>query len=91
MTTADAHAADLGAILARTRYLLIDFDGPICSIYAGLPAPRVAAQLRKLFTGRQLPDDVQQTGDPIEVFAHVRQSPSACGPQAQSSSEPRRS
>lgn len=21
---------------ARTRYLLLDFDGPICSIYAGL-------------------------------------------------------
>jgi phosphoglycolate phosphatase len=71
MTTADAHAADLGAILARTRYLLIDFDGPICSIYAGLPAPQVAAQLRKLFTGHQLPDDIRQTGDPIEVFAYA--------------------
>jgi phosphoglycolate phosphatase len=71
MTTADAHAADLGAILARTRYLLIDFDGPICSIYAGLPAPQVAAQLRKLFTGHQLPNDIQQTGDPIEVFAYA--------------------
>jgi phosphoglycolate phosphatase len=71
MTTADAHAADLGAILARTRYVLIDFDGPICSIFAGLPAPQVAAQLRKLFTGHQLPQDIQQTGDPIEVFAYA--------------------
>jgi HAD superfamily hydrolase (TIGR01509 family) len=71
MTTADAHAADLGAILARTRHLLIDFDGPICSIYAGLPAPQVAAQLRKLFTGHQLPEAIQQTGDPIEVFAYA--------------------
>jgi phosphoglycolate phosphatase len=71
MTAADAHAADLGAILARTRYLLIDFDGPICSIYAGLPAPQVAAQLRKLFTGHQLPETIQHTGDPIEVFAYA--------------------
>jgi HAD superfamily hydrolase (TIGR01509 family) len=71
MTTADAHAADLGEILARTRHMLIDFDGPICSIFAGLPAPQVAAQLRKLFTGHQLPEEVQQTGDPIEVFAYA--------------------
>ncbi len=71
MTTADAHAADLGAILARTRYLLLDFDGPICSIFAGLPAPQVAEQLRKLFTGHQLPDDVRYTGDPLEVFAYA--------------------
>lgn len=69
--TADAHVADLGAILARTRYLLIDFDGPICSICAGLPAPQVAEQLRKLFTGHQLPEDIELTGDPIEVFAYA--------------------
>ena len=69
MTTADAHAADLGVILARTRYLLIDFDGPICSIYRRTARPQVAAQLRKLFTGDQLPEGIQQTGDPIEVFA----------------------
>ena len=55
MTTADAHAADLDAILARTRYLLIDFDGPICSIFAGLPAPQVADQLRKFFAGQPAP------------------------------------
>lgn len=71
MTSADAHAADLGAILARTRWLLLDFDGPICSIFAGLPAPQVAEQLRKLFTGHRLPEQVQQTGDPLEVFAYA--------------------
>jgi phosphoglycolate phosphatase len=71
MTSADAHAAELGAILARTRYLLLDFDGPICSIFAGLPAPKVAEQLRKLFTGRSLPEDIQHSPDPLEVFAHA--------------------
>lgn len=71
MTTADAHTPELGAIIARTRHLLIDFDGPICSVFAGLPAPQVARKLRKLFVGHQLPENVQQTGDPLEVFAYA--------------------
>ena len=49
MTSPGTDAAALGAIIARTRYLLLDFDGPICSIYAGLPAPTVADKLRQLF------------------------------------------
>jgi phosphoglycolate phosphatase len=59
----------LGAIIARTRHLLLDFDGPICSIFAGLPAPVVADRLRKV-----IPDDIQVPGaiasspDPMEVF-----------------------
>jgi phosphoglycolate phosphatase len=67
MTNPDAAA--LGAIIARTRWLLLDFDGPICSIYAGLPAPTVADKLRKLFPG-ELPDDIVNTPDPIEVFTY---------------------
>ena len=30
----------------RTRYLLLDFDGPICAIFAGRPAPRRRARAR---------------------------------------------
>jgi phosphoglycolate phosphatase len=67
MTSPGTDAAALGAIIARTRYLLLDFDGPICSIFGGLPAPTVAEKLRKLFTG-ELPDEVANTPDPIEVF-----------------------
>src|SRR3984957_21017914 len=69
MTSPGTDAASLGAIIARTRYLLLDFDGPICSIFAGLPAPTVAEKLRKLFTG-PLPDEVASTPDPIEVFCY---------------------
>jgi HAD superfamily hydrolase (TIGR01549 family) len=69
MTSPGTDAASLGAIIARTRYLLLDFDGPICSIYAGLPAPTVAAQLRKLFS-RDLPEEIASTPDPIEVFTY---------------------
>lgn len=67
MTSPGTDAASLGAIIARTRYLLLDFDGPICSIFTGLPARTVAAQLRKLLPG-ELPDEIASTPDPIEVF-----------------------
>jgi len=69
MTSPGTDAAALGAIIARTRYLLLDFDGPICSIYAGLPAPTVAEKLRQLFPD-ELPDDIADTSDPIEVFTY---------------------
>jgi len=69
MTSPGTDAAALGAIIARTRWLLLDFDGPICSIYAGLPAPTVADKLRKLFPG-ELPEEIANTADPIEVFKY---------------------
>jgi len=69
MTSPGTDAAALGAIITRTRWLLLDFDGPICSIYAGLPAPIVAEKLRQLFPD-ELPDDIANTPDPIEVFAY---------------------
>ena len=73
MTASASPRANLDAIVARTRWLLLDFDGPICSIYAGLPAQAVADQLRKLFTdqGIPLPDDVASNPDPMQVFAYA--------------------
>lgn len=70
MTSPGSDAATLGAIIARTRWLLLDFDGPICSIYAGLPAPTVAEKLRQLFPD-ELPEEVANTPDPIEVFTYA--------------------
>ena len=73
MTEAPSPGAALDAIIARNRWLLIDFDGPICSIFSGLPAPTVADQLRKLITSKSvpLPEEIEHTGDPIEVFAYA--------------------
>jgi phosphoglycolate phosphatase len=68
MTGTASDRAALAAIIIRTRYLLLDFDGPVCSIFAGLPAPTVAEELRKLFTPEQLTDTAKNTTDPIEVF-----------------------
>jgi beta-phosphoglucomutase-like phosphatase (HAD superfamily) len=71
MTQALSGGEGLDAIIARTRWLLIDFDGPICSIFAGLPAPSVADHLRKVVTDLSvsLPEEIERTLDPVEVFA----------------------
>jgi phosphoglycolate phosphatase len=65
-------AAVLDQIIRRTRCLLLDFDGPICDIFAGHPAPTVAEQLRKLITaqGIDLPADIAESADPLEVFVY---------------------
>lgn len=50
--------------------LLLDFDGPVCSIFAGLPAPRVARELVELLRaeGVDLPDDIAAEPDPLAVI-----------------------
>jgi phosphoglycolate phosphatase len=42
----------LAALLSRTRVLLLDFDGPVCSLFAGYPAPHVAADLHRAIEAR---------------------------------------
>jgi len=72
MTASTPPGSDLDTIVSRTRHLLLDFDGPICSIYAGLPAITVADRLRKLFGDHaQLTDEIAHTADPLEVFAYA--------------------
>jgi hypothetical protein len=53
--------------------LLLDFDGPICSIFAGYPAPRVAAELVALLDveGVAVPPEVRGEGDPLAVLRWV--------------------
>jgi phosphoglycolate phosphatase len=72
MTSPTPPGSDLDTIISRTRHLLLDFDGPICSIYTGLPAATVADRLRKLFSDHtRLPDQIARTADPLEVFAYA--------------------
>lgn len=60
----------LTEVIAHCRHLLFDFDGPICSIFAGLPASTVAADLRELITHRgvEMPADIQAADDPFDVL-----------------------
>jgi beta-phosphoglucomutase-like phosphatase (HAD superfamily) len=53
--------------------LLLDFDGPICSIFAGYSAPRVAAELVALLhiEGVAVTPEVRSEGDPLAVLRWV--------------------
>lgn len=66
----------LRRILANTNALLLDFDGPICSVFAGFPAPVVAAQLRDILAEgghTHLPEHIQAATDPFDVLFYAAQ------------------
>ncbi|NUW45774.1 HAD family hydrolase [Nonomuraea rhodomycinica] len=60
-------AADLAR---QADAVLLDFDGPVCRVFAGLSASVVAARLKELLTreGVQLPQDVEALDDPLKVL-----------------------
>lgn len=64
----------LRRILTSTDALLLDFDGPICSVFAGIAAPLVADQLRHVLGEggyTDLPDDVRSADDPFDVLFYA--------------------
>lgn len=69
--TSDAAVDALDRVLARTRHLLIDFDGPVCSLFAGTPTAPIAARLREILTreGVGLPPAIRDTGNWFEILA----------------------
>ncbi|OKJ20871.1 haloacid dehalogenase [Streptomyces sp. CB00316] len=60
----------LTATVAATRGVLFDFDGPVCDVFAGHPAPGVARELAAILaqidttTGER----ALETDDPMEVL-----------------------
>ncbi|MEV4949580.1 HAD-IA family hydrolase [Streptomyces sp. NPDC053755] len=64
------HDDELPGLLASARVLLFDFDGPLCDVYAGLPAPLVARRLTALVAARDRAagSTAEQTDDPVEVL-----------------------
>ncbi|MGC5050095.1 HAD family hydrolase [Micromonospora sp. DT48] len=62
--------ADLGRLLGEVGAVLLDFDGPVCSIFAGYPAPQVAAELVDVLRrcGVDVPPDLASEPDPLEVL-----------------------
>ena len=64
-------ATDLATLLPRTRYLLLDFDGPICAIFAGRRRPRRRARAARRALERRTsrsPSDVAAATDPFDVL-----------------------
>ncbi len=61
-------------ILVHARALMLDFDGPICSVFAGIPASTVANQLRDVLADgghTDLPEAVATSADPFDVFRYA--------------------
>ncbi|MEU4800733.1 HAD hydrolase-like protein [Actinosynnema sp. NPDC023587] len=66
--------AVLQGILSSTEALFLDFDGPVCSVFAGIPAHYVANQLRGVLSDGghvDLPPEVEKTEDPFEVLRYA--------------------
>ncbi|WP_433186418.1 HAD family hydrolase [Actinoallomurus sp. CA-150999] len=60
----------LAEVPVHSSHLLFDFDGPICSIFSGLPAPAIAAHLRELVTsqGVDIIGNTAASRDPFDVL-----------------------
>jgi HAD superfamily hydrolase (TIGR01509 family) len=65
--------SQLTEIIHNTQGVLLDFDGPVCSVFAGVSASSVAARLRTfaLDQGVSLPLDVIEEDDPLHVLRRV--------------------
>lgn len=68
MTVTDP--ARLAALVESTACVLLDFDGPVCSVFAGVPAPVVADALRqRIADDTGVPDAIPaEVDDPLVVF-----------------------
>jgi HAD superfamily hydrolase (TIGR01509 family) len=71
MSPERAPFAALDEILRQTRHLLIDFDGPICSLFAGTPTAPIADRLRNVITREDvpLPPGIANTAEWFEILA----------------------
>jgi HAD superfamily hydrolase (TIGR01509 family) len=69
-------ADEVASLLAHGGPLLLDFDGPVRSIFAGYPAPVVAGGLVELIqrVGGPLPAAVMNEPDPLEVLRWTGQN-----------------
>ena len=63
----------LGTVLTATRYVLLDFDGPVCSIFPGRTAPLIAGALAARMRSHNVavPDHVLHHGDPLDVLRYA--------------------
>jgi phosphoglycolate phosphatase-like HAD superfamily hydrolase len=67
-------AGSLAGLLRHKYGLLIDFDGPLCSVFAGHPASAVAAELHAVVAARlgSVPADIAAlTADPLQILRRV--------------------
>jgi phosphoglycolate phosphatase len=64
----------LARMLADSTALLLDFDGPVCSVFAGFPASAVVEQLCVVIADGgfgELPPQVEKSEDPFDVLNYA--------------------
>ena len=63
-------STDVASLLDSVDAVLLDFDGPVCSIFAGYPARDIAAELVELLHrhGVDVPSHLAGERDPLEVL-----------------------
>ena len=63
----------LRELLAPTRHVLLDFDGPICSVFATITSTAVACRLSKILTGAGItpPTEITDTDDPFDILRYA--------------------
>lgn len=70
-----SYTESLQDLITRTRFVLWDFDGPICRLFAGHPADAVAGELVRRLDGsglrHVLTQEERQISDPYEVLRAV--------------------
>lgn len=71
----------LSVAFADTTAVLFDFDGPICDVFAGLPAERVARDLAELAARSEptLSGKLSGIDDPIEVLRLTHEADNSIG------------
>jgi beta-phosphoglucomutase-like phosphatase (HAD superfamily) len=62
--------ANLVELFSGKTSILLDFDGPVCSIFSNFPAPHVAASLRDVVAAAGVPiaPEIATATDPLEVL-----------------------
>lgn len=66
-------AAELTRLLTRTTCLLLDFDGPICAVFAGRPSHTIVLELIRILSTENIPvpANIANTRDPFEVLRYA--------------------
>lgn len=73
---------NLMEVLGRSKHVMFDFDGPVCSVFAGRPAPEVAGRLRRLVQASvKLPTNLLAASDPMEYLHAAPALPTALAEQ----------
>ncbi|WP_207782368.1 HAD family hydrolase [Phytoactinopolyspora limicola] len=61
----------LHALLSESRCVLLDFDGPVCSVFATVDTAKLADELRRLLPAAP-PPEIEASTDPMAVLYHAQ-------------------